>query len=157
MHTHLHVDHVGWDGAFPNARYLVHEEDWAFFMSEPSLAERPHLREKLRPLDNVELVSGAEHELVPGVELFTTPGHTPGHMSVRIGSLVVLGDVVVHQLQVEDPDVVYVSDHDHALAAATRRRVLGDLADDGARVIAGHFHGVGLFERDGKGFRWAVE
>ena len=27
VHTHLHVDHVGWDGAFPNARYVVHEAD----------------------------------------------------------------------------------------------------------------------------------
>ena len=24
-------------------------------------------------------------------------------------------------------------------------------------VIVGHFHGVGRFERAGKGFRWAVE
>jgi glyoxylase-like metal-dependent hydrolase (beta-lactamase superfamily II) len=23
VHTHLHVDHVGWDGSFPNARYAV--------------------------------------------------------------------------------------------------------------------------------------
>jgi len=40
VHTHLHIDHVGWDGAFPNARYVVHEEDWAYFMSEESLAQR---------------------------------------------------------------------------------------------------------------------
>jgi glyoxylase-like metal-dependent hydrolase (beta-lactamase superfamily II) len=53
VHTHLHVDHVGWDGAFPNARYVVHEQDWDFFMSNESLAERPHLREKVLPLKDV--------------------------------------------------------------------------------------------------------
>jgi glyoxylase-like metal-dependent hydrolase (beta-lactamase superfamily II) len=152
VHTHLHVDHVGWDGAFPNARYVVHEDDWAFFMSDESLSERAHLREKVLPLQAVDLVSG-EQEVAPGVVVFPTVGHTPGHMSVRAGSLVVLGDVAVHELQLADPDIVYVSDHDAPLAAATRRDVLGMLADEGARVIAGHFHGVGRLERAGKGFR----
>jgi hypothetical protein len=78
-------------------------------------------------------------------------------MSVRIGSTVVLGDVVVHELQVADPDLVYVSDHDAAWSAETRRRVLGELADEAAKVIVSHFHGSGRFERAGKGFRWAVE
>jgi glyoxylase-like metal-dependent hydrolase (beta-lactamase superfamily II) len=156
VHTHLHVDHVGWDGAFPNARYVVHEQDWDFFMSDESLAERPHLREKVQPLTNLERVS-AEAELVPGVHLLPSPGHTPGHMCVRIGSTLVLGDVVVHEAQVTDPDLVYVSDHDAALAAATRRCILGELADEGTEVIVSHFPGKGRFERVGKGFRWAVE
>jgi hypothetical protein len=56
-----------------------------------------------------------------------------------------------------DVDVVYVSDHDPDRAAATRRRFLGELADEGAEVIVSHFHGAGRFERSGKGFRWAVE
>ena len=156
VHTHLHVDHVGWDGAFPNARYVVHEDDWTFFMSAESLAQRAHLREKVQPLANVERVTG-ETEVVAGVRLLPTPGHTPGHMSVLIGSTFVLGDVVVHELQVADPDVVYVSDHDAATSAATRRRVLDELADEGAAVVVSHFRGVGRFERSGKGFRWAVE
>jgi glyoxylase-like metal-dependent hydrolase (beta-lactamase superfamily II) len=78
-------------------------------------------------------------------------------MSVRIGSTVVLGDAVVHELQVADPDVVYVSDYDAALAAATRHRLLGELADEGADVIVSHLRGRGRFERAGKGFRKAVE
>lgn len=156
VHTHLHVDHVGWDGSFPNARYVVHEDDWAFFMSAESLRARAHLREKVQPLATVERVTGGA-EVVPGIELVPTPGHTPGHMSVRIGSTVVLGDVVVHELQVADPDLVYVSDHDAARSAETRRRVLGELADERAQVIVSHFHGSGRFERAGKGFRWAVE
>jgi glyoxylase-like metal-dependent hydrolase (beta-lactamase superfamily II) len=71
--------------------------------------------------------------------------------------VVVLGDVVVHELQVADPDVVYVSDHDPGQATATRRRFLGELADEEVDVIVSHFHGTGRFERSGKGFRWAVE
>jgi glyoxylase-like metal-dependent hydrolase (beta-lactamase superfamily II) len=156
VHTHMHIDHVCWDGAFPNARYVVHEDDWQFFMSEASLAERQHLREKVLPLPNVQLVAG-ETEIAAGVFVQPSPGHTPGHMHVRAGSVAVIGDLIAHELQAEDPDTVFVNDMDPAQAAETRRRVLAELADEGAEVIAGHFRGKGRFERAGKGFRWAVE
>ncbi len=64
VHTHLHRDHVGWDGAFRNARYVVHELDWGFFMSDASLAERPHLRQKVQPLRNVERVAGETERVI---------------------------------------------------------------------------------------------
>jgi glyoxylase-like metal-dependent hydrolase (beta-lactamase superfamily II) len=156
VHTHLHVDHVGWTGAFPNARYVVHEDDWAYFMSEESLAMRPHLRERILPLERVERVTG-ETEVSPGVVVQPTPGHTPGHISVRSGELAILGDMVAHELQVVDPDVVFVNDMDPGVAAATRRRVIAELAGEGTLVTAGHLYGRGRFERAGKGFRWAVE
>jgi len=157
VHTHLHVDHVGWGGSFPNARYVVHEADWAYFMSEQSLAERPHLREKVVPLEpRVERVTG-ETEITPGILVQPSPGHTPGHMLVRAGPYAVIGDLVAHEFQVVDPDLVFVNDMDTDVAAATRRRVIAELAEEGASVIAGHFPGTGRFERAGKGFRWAVE
>jgi glyoxylase-like metal-dependent hydrolase (beta-lactamase superfamily II) len=157
VHTHLHVDHVGWTGAFPNARYVVHEDDWAYFMSEASLAERPHLREKVLPLgDRFERVSG-ETEIAPGVRVQPAPGHTPGHMIVRAEGLAAIGDLVAHELQVADPELVFVNDMDAISAADSRRRLIAELAAEGASVIAGHFRGIGRFEPAGKGFRWAVE
>jgi glyoxylase-like metal-dependent hydrolase (beta-lactamase superfamily II) len=161
VHTHLHVDHVGWDGTFPNARYVVATDDWSYFMSEESLQQRPHLGDRVEPLDDaglVVLVDG-ELEVASGVRLVPTPGHTPGHASVFVESqgseLVVLGDVVVHELQLADPDLVYISDHDSDLAAATRKRILGRLADQGTNVIVSHFHGPGRFSRKGEGFGWS--
>jgi glyoxylase-like metal-dependent hydrolase (beta-lactamase superfamily II) len=161
VHTHLHVDHVGWDGFFPNARYVVPTDDWSYFMSEESLAQRPHLRDRVEPLRDAGLVVLADGDLdiASGMHLLPTPGHTPGHASVFIESegqeLVVLGDVVVHELQLADPDLVYVSDDDFDLAAATRKRVLGRLADAGTDAIVSHFHGPGRFARKGGGFSWS--
>jgi glyoxylase-like metal-dependent hydrolase (beta-lactamase superfamily II) len=161
VHTHLHVDHVGWDGSFPNARYAVTTDEWSYFMAEDSLAKRPHLRDRVQPLrdaGSVVLVDG-EVEVASGVRLVPTPGHTPGHASVFIESegeeLVVLGDVVVHDLQLADPDLAYASDHDPELSAATRKQVLGRLADRNTDVIVGHFHGPGRFNRNGGGFSWS--
>jgi glyoxylase-like metal-dependent hydrolase (beta-lactamase superfamily II) len=126
-------------------------------MSESSLAERPHLREKLLPLaDRVERVT-QEVEIAPGVRVQPTPGHTPGHMIVRADGLVVIGDLAAHDLQLADPGLVFVNDMDAEAAADSRRRVIPELAAEGASVIAGHFRGIGRFERAGKGFRWAVE
>lgn len=156
VHTHLHVDHVGWTGSFPNARYVVHEAEWACFMSEESLAERLHLREKVLPLEQVEHVSG-EAEIAPGVRVVPTPGHTPGHISVRAGGIAVVGDAIVHELQVADPGMVFVNDMDTDLAAATRRRLIPELAEEDVLVIGGHLWRPGRIERAGKGFRWAVE
>jgi glyoxylase-like metal-dependent hydrolase (beta-lactamase superfamily II) len=157
VHTHLHVDHVGWSGSFPHARYVVHERDWEFFMSEESLAERPHLREKLLPLaDRVERVAD-EVEIAPGIRVQPAFGHTPGHMIVRTDELAAVGDLLAHELQAVDPELVFVNDMDSETAAATRRRVIEELARDGAAVATGHFRGIGRFERAGKGFRWAVE
>lgn len=162
VHTHLHVDHIGWDGAFPRARYVIHEDDWKFFTTAAGLAGRPRLRENVMPLHAsgaVDLIEG-ETEIVPGVRALPTPGHTPGHVSVRIEangeSLVVLGDVVVHTLQVFDPETVYVSDGDHELAVRTRRRFLGELADEGVAVIAAHLYGMGRFVREGDAFGWEL-
>jgi len=123
LHTHLHVDHVGWDGSFPNARYVVPTDDWSYFMSEESLQQRPHLGDRVEPLGDA--------------------------------GLVVLGDVVVHELQLADPDLVYFSDHDPGLSASTRKHVLGRLADAGTDVIVSHFHGPGRFSRNGGGFSWS--
>jgi hypothetical protein len=67
----------------------------------------------------------------------------------------VLGDVVVHELQLADPDLAYVSDHDPELSAMTRKQVLGRLADRGTDVIVGHFHGPGRFSRSDAGFSWS--
>jgi len=160
VHTHLHVDHVGWDGAFPNARYVVHADEWSFFSTEESLAGRPHLREKVLPLAEAGLLDLVDVEtlVAPGVRTVPTPGHTPGHMSVWLESggdeLVVLGDVVVHEAHVADPDLVYVSDIEAGQAARTRKQLLGELAAEGVPTTVSHFNGTGRFVRAGAGFEW---
>ena len=161
VHTHLHVDHVGWDGAFPNARYVVHQADLDFFLADESLAERPHLREKVVPLldagriDPVE----AETEIVSGLRVVPTPGHTPGHISLLLESegetAAVLGDAVVHELQLADPRVAYFSDEDARQAAASRVRLLEQLAEAGPVVATGHLPGLGCIMSRGEGFAWA--
>jgi glyoxylase-like metal-dependent hydrolase (beta-lactamase superfamily II) len=96
--THLHFDHAGGntrrlpDGAialsFPRARYIVQrgEYDWAHLRNERIQASYlPHNFEPVMEAGRLELVEG-DVEVVPGIRLLRTPGHTPHHQSVLVQS-----------------------------------------------------------------------
>jgi glyoxylase-like metal-dependent hydrolase (beta-lactamase superfamily II) len=98
--------------------------------------------ERGRPLPGATEVEG-EAELAAGVVAFETPGHLPGHTSVRVADeLVVLGDVAVHPAQFARPGLEYVYDDDPGRASRTREEVLSDYGD---RILAcGHVPGTGF-------------
>ena len=92
--SHLHYDHAGGmvdaDGrpAFPNARYVVQRDD-------VEAARSDELRQQgVMEGEQVELVRAAgllaevsgEVELVPGVSVIRTGGHTRGSQAVLIGA-----------------------------------------------------------------------
>ena len=77
--SHLHFDHCGQNAVFPQAPLYVQRAEY----------ERRH-RYADTPaawLDyagaRYELLDG-KREIVPGVRVLTTPGHTPGHQSIEI-------------------------------------------------------------------------
>jgi N-acyl homoserine lactone hydrolase len=79
VNSHLHFDHCGQNAVFPQAPVFVQRAEY----------ERRH-RYADTPaawLDyagaRFELLDG-EREIVPGVRVITTPGHTPGHQSIAV-------------------------------------------------------------------------
>ena len=133
--THLHSDHVGWavvDGSpyFPNARYVLQRTE---FESVASGVVSPLLSSGL-----LDLVDGWS-VVAPGVEVVPTPGHTPGHQSVLVGTgLVLTGDVLVHEVQLADPEVAYAYESDPELARFTRLELLADARSRGALLGTSH-------------------
>jgi len=130
--THVHTDHIGWsmdaDGApyFPNARYLVQAAEVAAVESrEPTLAQ--WLFAPLRATGQLAVADGT-HQLAAGVAVRATPGHTPGHQSLLLTSgestLIVTGDLLVHVLQLIDPNQPYHYDDNPALARESRIALL---------------------------------
>jgi glyoxylase-like metal-dependent hydrolase (beta-lactamase superfamily II) len=100
--THLHWDHCHNMGKFKNATYIAHEEEVAF-AHDPL---PPYYRSYESPVWNIsapfvgkkiETVSG-EQEIIPGLRVFHTPGHSPGSMSVSVeaqtGTYILPGDAV---------------------------------------------------------------
>ncbi len=97
INTHLHFDHCGgntrWEGRevvsnFPNATYIVAREDYLTATrrnERTAVSYRPENWVPLQEAHQLRLVDG-EQEIVPGVSLVHTPGHTPGHHSVKVQS-----------------------------------------------------------------------
>ena len=154
--THLHLDHVGWntrlvDGrwvpTFANARYLMNETELHFIrglVGTPH-AEVDHLSDSLQPVFDAGLVDfvATDHQVCDEVRLEPTPGHTPGHVSVRISSqgqeAVITGDVMHHPMQCAEPLLKNRFCNDHAQSRATRLDFLRRYADSGVLVIGSHF------------------
>ncbi|MER7331380.1 MULTISPECIES: MBL fold metallo-hydrolase [unclassified Micromonospora] len=143
--THLHSDHIGWavTGSpgtpyFPNADYVLQRAELAAVESiNPALPAG--LVAPLRAAGRLRVVDG-EVRLDPTVRLLPTPGHTPGHQSVllEVGDerLLVTGDLLVHAVQLVDPELAYAHEEDAAAARASRVALLRDLAARGPAVLA---------------------
>jgi glyoxylase-like metal-dependent hydrolase (beta-lactamase superfamily II) len=155
--THLHIDHVGWATTggrptWPRARYVTSRNDWTWMESRDA-SERDRILDLLTPVarsGNLRLID-EEEALAPGVRLTHTPGHTPGHCSIRLSSngseAVILGDVAVHPAMLGHPDWSYLFDVDPDAAVATRRAVLDELRDREVAVACGHYPGgIGRLE-----------
>jgi N-acyl homoserine lactone hydrolase len=138
--THLHFDHAGGLALLPESvPVYVQRREWEGGQDADAVA-----RNFFQPKDyegtagQVELVDG-DHDLLGdgSIELLSTPGHTPGHQSVRVGGrLVIAGDAVHYDSTLDDRLFPVFADDPDAQAASAER--LAGLREAGARVTPGH-------------------
>lgn len=174
--THGHPDHL-WgtldeldDLALPQAAYFVVTDEWDFWHGDNAARSLPPER--------AGFVTGARRhyaairrrltmvkpgdEIVSGLRIFATPGHTQGHVSLEVaggGGLIIGGDALTHPLiSFQHPDWRPVADHVPDLAVATRRVLLDRLATDRATLIGFHlpYPGTGHVERKDSAFRFVA-
>jgi len=93
--THLHFDHVGWltlrDGdrvvpRFPNARHHIRRGEWDDATHPHGRSRASYFAENYVPLLEAGLVEfhDCDVEVLPGIEVRRTGGHTQHHEIVRI-------------------------------------------------------------------------
>jgi glyoxylase-like metal-dependent hydrolase (beta-lactamase superfamily II) len=167
--THLHFDHF--NGlterhgerrllCYPNATVYVGAGDWQdpvrrAKVEQPETEEYATLGAVARQgqLQTVD----SRVTLAPGVEIIPMPGETPGHLGLRVASggqaLYVIGDLVHHVVEVEQPEWC-VTWADQAGIVASRRRFFTQMADEEALVVASHIPGVGRIAAIGESWRW---
>jgi N-acyl homoserine lactone hydrolase len=90
INTHLHFDHCGQNAVFPRAAFYVQR-------AELSRAKResPELYDWFDFMNaQFELLDG-DTEVLPGLSVIATPGHTAGHQSVVIQSAGGAPDVLI--------------------------------------------------------------
>ncbi len=82
IQTHLHTDHCMNTQKCTNAKVLVQEEEVQYAFSPHKTAKMFYDEAFFRDL-NFEVVRG-EREVLPGISVIPSPGHTPGGQSVAI-------------------------------------------------------------------------
>jgi glyoxylase-like metal-dependent hydrolase (beta-lactamase superfamily II) len=74
---HLHIDHCGQNDLFPNVPIYVQPAEWAIAHGPDYTVSRVTEFEGA----SYRHVAG-DHEPVPGIRIFASPGHSPGHQSL---------------------------------------------------------------------------
>jgi len=171
--THLHVDHVGWNTTlkngkwvltFPNARYLIGGTEWDFFSTFDGKDMRDPVEDSVRPVVEAGVADlvDSNFRITDEVWLEPSPGHTPGHHSVRISSkgqdAVITGDLMHHPIQCRYPEWDDAFDSEGAMAKKTRRAFCEKYADTNVVVFGTHFAtpSAGKISKNGDSFRFSA-
>ena len=173
VNTHLHFDHAGGNTrrgeggapvlAFPNARYVVRrgEWDWAHHRNERTAASyfSPNF-DPLQVAGRLELVDD-DGEVLPGIALRRTPGHTPHHQGILVES----GDERLFYPADLAPTVAHVPlpwimgyDVEPLVTLETKRRFWAEAASERWTVMFEHdaTNAFGRIVQDGQGYTCEV-
>ncbi|NGZ87316.1 MBL fold metallo-hydrolase [Duganella aceris] len=169
--THLHKDHAGGVGAFPNAVLRLSQAEADYWLTPANKAKAPDF---LASFFDAAQAAVAPYQaagrfqpykvygaLEPGIEATRAPGHTPGHANYLVQSrgqkLLVWGDIVhVAAIQLPHPAATVKYDSSEADAQASRAALLKLAADQQLTIAAAHiaFPGLGHIRRARGQYEW---
>ncbi|MGI8475678.1 MAG: N-acyl homoserine lactonase family protein, partial [Thermomicrobiales bacterium] len=88
VNSHLHFDHCSGNRYFPGAKFIMTKEElrhafvpdpWERLGYDRTLIDMPGAKMQL-----LESLGDSEHEVLPGITLIETPGHSKGHLSLIV-------------------------------------------------------------------------
>src|SRR5919197_1802568 len=135
VNSHLHFDHAGNNGAFPNATFIVQADHLAFAKDKPNFPavywDIPELR---------YLPMSGRARVARGLEVIPTPGHAPGHQSLVVdlaetGRVVLCGDAAFTRVNLERGEI---KQPDEAAARDSLALIRSLVKDDLDRVFPSH-------------------
>jgi glyoxylase-like metal-dependent hydrolase (beta-lactamase superfamily II) len=174
--THIHPDHAGGtilpDGKLlcPNAHYFVNDAEWRFWTDpayETAMPAALHdfargsQRDMMAVRDRLTRFKPGD-EIVSGMQVLETPGHTPGHVSFELAGgdgLIINGDVSTSNiLFFEHPNWHFGFDTEPEVALKTRQAFLDRVAGEKTKMLGYHwvYPGVGYAERKGTAYRFVA-
>ena len=134
--THTHIDHVGAMNDFPQAQMVIGKAE----------RDLPHPlywndRSPIQWRDDLTYQCiEADTNLCAGVRLLTTPGHSPGHLSLLVhlpetGTVLLTGDAISRPAEIDEG---FASSWDANQAQASANRIMQIAHHEQAMVIYGH-------------------
>lgn len=172
--THAHPDHIwGTTGAggalhFPNADYFVSAVEWDFWMDPDltrKLPDQMHVfitgaQSNLAAVKNRVTMLKPDDDIVTGISVVDSPGHTPGHISLLLagdtGLLIPADAITEPAVYFPHPEWRFAYDMDSDLAVANRKKMLDRAATDKMKMLGFHwpYPGLGFAERKGTAYRY---
>lgn len=139
--SHLHFDHTGGLALVPDARVVVQRDEWQAGADDDVAAANSFRSSEYRLGHDVVLADG-EHDVFGDglVTCIPTPGHTPGHQSLRVRLAdreVVLAADCAYFTSTLDGGPLPPIGHDHDLHARSLES-LRTMRDAGAMIVPGH-------------------
>ena len=138
--THLHFDHAGGLAQLPNARVVVQRDEWAAGGGDLAALNNFNPSDYQLGHDVVEV--DGEHDLFGDglVSCVPTPGHTPGHQSVRVRladqEVVLCGDCAYFERTLNGAPLPALGADLEQQARSIERLV--EMRNGGALLIPGH-------------------
>ena len=148
--THMHFDHAGglthWEGetlvsSFPNAKIYVTNTEWNE-MRNPNIRSRnTYWKENWEPIVDQVVTYDGELEVVPGIKLIHTGGHSDGHAIVRIERE---GEVLLHMADImptqahQNPLWVLAYDDYPMTSVFAKERIMKEALTNGYKFVFYH-------------------
>ena len=137
--THLHFDHAGGLELVPESvPIVIQRAEWEAGHDDAGVELNFFQPRDYAGQDREVILVDGDHDLLGdgSIELLSTPGHSTGHQSVRVGELVIGADVAHYADVLDDPRFpAFAADFDAQRRSAERLR---GLRDAGLRVLPGH-------------------
>jgi len=162
--SHLHFDHAGGllraDGSrtFPQAKIVAQRAEWEVALGDNPRLVASYVQPELRLVESLgkQAWADGERELIPGVTVVPTGGHSAGHQAIVVRgggeggrTLAFFGDLLMRPWAA-NPRWVTSFDDFPLDSVARKAELFGQAADEGWTVVLSHEkdHPIGRLVRD---------
>ena len=147
--SHLHFDHAGGlltsDGerAFPQARVVAQVDEWDFALGSNPRLTASYEQAELRLVEPWARPSSADgdEELIPGVQVRRTSGHSGGHQAIIVRGSVrtigFIGDLFMRPWNA-NPRWVASFDDFPLTSVEVKARIFAEAAEEGWTIVLSH-------------------
>jgi glyoxylase-like metal-dependent hydrolase (beta-lactamase superfamily II) len=150
---HMHWDHGGGLNEFPKAKFVIQKREIEFAAGEITM--KKHTMAGFDPKDilalvklnwegRVQIVDGDVENVAPGINVYLTPGHTAGTLSISVptrkGKVVCTGDAVYTNRNL-DEDIPLGFGYNLVQMLDSFAKIREVLGDDGT-LVGGHDPGI---------------
>ncbi|MCP4176997.1 MAG: N-acyl homoserine lactonase family protein [bacterium] len=148
VQSHLHLDHTGALGQFPNAKVIVQKSELNYALNPDYFQKSAYIKKDIQREENWYTLNAYYDDNFDlfgdgKIKTIYTPGHTVGHQSLlvnmpRTGKVILIGDAV-HTSKALDENIRPASglfyNAEEYVRSVNRLRML---RDQGCKLLVGH-------------------